>query len=72
MEHFRNLQIIQGVYFLLAYLDAGTGSLIIQVLIGIVAGGAVTVKLFWGKITRRFRRNKAPDEKLGKETEKPE
>ena len=34
----------------LAYLDPGSGSLIIQVLIGGLLGLLVAVKLYWGKI----------------------
>jgi len=37
-----------------AYLDPGTGSLILQSLIGAVAGALVTVKLYWVRIRRLF------------------
>ena len=33
-----------------AYLDPGTGSIIIQVVIGVAVGGLVTVKIFWSRI----------------------
>ena len=33
-----------------AYLDPGTGSLIIQLLLGAVAGALLGVKIFWKKI----------------------
>jgi hypothetical protein len=51
---------------MLAYLDPGTGSLILQVLVGGVAGALVTVKLWWARVTSIFRR------KPGKETPESE
>lgn len=44
------------------YLDAGTGSLILQVLIGGFAGVAVFVKYRWSAIRARFRREPESDE----------
>jgi hypothetical protein len=38
-----------------AYIDPGTGSLIIQVLIGVLVGGLVAAKIFWGRIKTFFR-----------------
>ncbi len=38
-----------------AYLDPGTGSLIIQVVIGVVVGGLATAKIFWKQITLFFK-----------------
>lgn len=40
----------------LAYLDPGSGSLLVQALVAGVAGAAVTVKIYWRRITSRFRR----------------
>lgn len=40
----------------LAYLDAGSGSLIVQAVIGGVAGVAVAAKLYWRRLVSRFRR----------------
>jgi hypothetical protein len=34
----------------LAYLDPGTGSIVIQALVGGVLGGLLVIKLFWRKI----------------------
>jgi hypothetical protein len=42
-----------------AYLDAGTGSMVIQLLLGGLAGLAVLVKLSWRRLRDRFR----PDQK---------
>jgi hypothetical protein len=39
-----------------AYLDPGTGSMIIQVLIAVVVGAAFAVKVFWKRIAAFLRR----------------
>ena len=44
-----------------AYLDPATGSMIIQGIIGAVAGLLIAVKLYWGKLTSFFSRNKKSD-----------
>jgi hypothetical protein len=33
-----------------AYIDPGTGSLMIQVLIGVLAGSAVAAKIYWARV----------------------
>ena len=38
-----------------SYLDPGTGSLIIQMLIGALVGGAVAAKVFWRRGAQRLR-----------------
>jgi hypothetical protein len=44
-----------------AYLDPGTGSMIIQMVIGAIAAGLLTLKFYWHKITTFFRdKKKAP------------
>lgn len=40
----------------LAYLDPGSGSLIVQAVVGGVAGAAVAAKLYWRRLVGRFRR----------------
>lgn len=42
--------------FVLAYLDLGSGSFIIQVIIASLLGGAVMIKAFWNQITGIFRK----------------
>jgi hypothetical protein len=42
--------------FVLAYLDLGSGSFIIQVLIATLLGSAVLIKTFWRQISAFFRR----------------
>jgi hypothetical protein len=46
----------------LAYLDAGSGSLIVQAVIAGAAGAAVAVKLGWQRIIGVFRRRPAEKE----------
>jgi hypothetical protein len=36
------------------YIDPGTGSFMVQVLIAMFAGAALTVKIFWKKIKKFF------------------
>ena len=44
-----------------AYLDPGTGAMILQVLLGGVAGMALVGKLYWHKLTGLFRARTAAD-----------
>jgi hypothetical protein len=44
-----------------AYVDPGTGGLILQLLLGGVAGALVIVKLYWEKLIGVFRRGKKAD-----------
>jgi hypothetical protein len=41
---------------LAGYLDPGTGSVILQAILGGVAAAAVTAKLWWHRVTSIFRR----------------
>ena len=45
----------------LAYLDPGSGSMILQILTGGVAAVAVTLRLYWNRI-KKFLRIKQDDE----------
>jgi hypothetical protein len=47
---------------ILAYLDPGSGSVILQGLLGGLAAVAVTFKLWWKRLTGLFRRDKEPAE----------
>jgi hypothetical protein len=38
-----------------AYLDPGTGSMLVQLLVGGAAAAAVTAKLYWHRILRLLR-----------------
>lgn len=42
------------------YLDPGSGSLIVQAIIGAVAAAGLTVKIFWHRILRALGLKKSP------------
>ena len=44
--------------FALAYIDPSAGGLLVQILLGGIAGIGVLVRLYWGKLTKYFRREK--------------
>lgn len=46
-----------------AYLDPGTGSIILQLLLGGVAGGLVIFKLYWVRLKSFFVRDEKPQNK---------
>jgi len=48
----------------LAYLDPGTGSMILQVVLGGMAAASVALKLYWQSIKSFFRRGTAPDSNI--------
>ncbi len=37
-----------------AYLDPGTGGMILQAIVGAIVGGLITLKLYWAKIKNYF------------------
>ena len=43
------------------YLDAGTGSMLVQMAVAGVAGAAVFAKVGWAKVTGPFRRKRSGD-----------
>lgn len=54
-------------FIFFAYLDPGSGSLIIQMVIGAVAAGLFTMKAYWKKIFSKFSRKRGktdPEQKL--------
>jgi hypothetical protein len=66
------MSVIKGLFYLTiirrtayAYLDPGSGSIIIQVVVAFLAGLIMLIKLYWGKIKLFFGRfsskNSAPD-----------
>lgn len=44
-----------------AYLDAGTGSIILQGIIATAVGGMVMVRLYWARISSLFSSKASPD-----------
>ena len=55
--------------FVYAYLDPGTGSYILQLLVACLVGGAFVIKMFWSRIQTFFRRLFSRGEKLEDETD---
>lgn len=59
-----SILILAGLIFLLstrnayAYLDPGTGSMLLQGLIGGIAGGLFAARLYWGKLKGFFARTR--------------
>jgi quinol-cytochrome oxidoreductase complex cytochrome b subunit len=47
-----------------AYLDPGTGSMIIQLVVGAIAAALFTLKLYWGRIKKFFSRDPSKTEKI--------
>ena len=49
-----------GVYFqsAFAYIDPGTGSMVVQVLIGAFVGVGVAIKVYWYKLKEKLIRKK--------------
>lgn len=56
---------------LLAYLDPGSGSMILQILAGGVAAVAVTARLYWDRILK-FLKIRKPEEETVAGTEQPD
>ena len=44
--------------FAMAYIDPSAGGLLVQILLGGIAGIGVLVKLYWGKLTKFLRKEK--------------
>jgi hypothetical protein len=48
-----------------AYIDPGSGSVLLQILLGGAAATAVGVKMSWRRLLRRFRVGKRDDKEVG-------
>jgi hypothetical protein len=56
---FVNVAIFVGLFMLIsdlsgelhAYLDPGSGSMLIQVILGVIVGGLALVRLYWQRLT---------------------
>ncbi|MCB0344979.1 MAG: hypothetical protein KDD66_07670 [Bdellovibrionales bacterium] len=55
-----------------AYLDPGTGSMLLQVLLAGLAGLAVAWKYLWKQVTRPFKRSSGENSSEAKPNEEPE
>ncbi len=49
-----NLPLMAVFLKILAYIDPGTGSIVLQALIATVVGAGIAVKLFWHRILKFF------------------
>lgn len=47
-----------------AYLDPGTGSLILQAVIGVIAGALMALRIYWGRIKSLFKRKNYGDSRF--------
>lgn len=52
-----------------AYIDPGTGSIILQAVLGAVLGIGIVVKTYWAKIVRVFKSGKNSDSNESQESE---
>ena len=48
------IALIQGIRPAHAYLDPGTGSLIVQGVLGAIAGATITIGLYWARLKNFF------------------
>jgi hypothetical protein len=60
-------EVVRQARVLLAYLDPGSGSFILQLLVAGILGGLVALRMYWSKIKARFTRKPedAPEDKPG-------
>ncbi len=67
-KSFRNLGIVTSLSFgflvsdAYAYIDPGSGSMIIQMIIGVLVGVGITVKIYWYKLKEKFFSIKSKEE----------
>jgi hypothetical protein len=59
---FCSLLVPQKAY---AYIDPGTGSIILQVVLGVLVAGLVSLKIFWSKIIGLFKKKFSRTQKNG-------
>ncbi len=57
-----DLSLIDHSFKALAYLDPGSGSYLLQLLIGGLLGGLIVIKASWGKIKSYFQRSSSDEE----------
>jgi len=74
-----DLSTLMVVHPICAYIDPGTGSMLLQIILGSVLASLVAIKLFWhqlkalaGRLVGRSSKKTQPPEKIGAETKRPE
>jgi hypothetical protein len=50
--HISDIPLLSVSLSILAYIDPGTGSIVLQALVASVVGAAIAVKLFWHRILK--------------------
>lgn len=53
--------------FAYGYLDPGTGSYVIQILVAMIAGAGFAIKIYWGKIRAMFSKEKPQEDNKDEE-----
>ena len=59
----QNMPLLSFIPHTLAYIDPGTGSIILQAIAAAIAGAAIIVRIYWHRLLRFFglRKNIKPD-----------
>jgi hypothetical protein len=57
--HFQLISLLSPILRPQAYLDPGSGSLLIQLLIAVLAGATAFIAIYWKKIKAFFKRSDA-------------
>jgi hypothetical protein len=60
-------KLARGSVTIIAYLDPGSGSLILQIIAGGLAAVAVTAKFYWRRLTRLLRIRRSAETEQGAE-----
>ena len=61
LTQLKKISVVPSIFYLTfpqtldAYLDPGTGSIILQVVIGVAVGGLFTITLFWHRVKSFFK-----------------
>jgi hypothetical protein len=55
--HFQLVTLLSPLLRPLAYLDPGSGSFILQLIIGAIAASGIVIKIYWKKIKGLFSRS---------------
>jgi len=61
---FLNIPLMSIILHVLAYIDPGTGSIILQAVAAAVAGAAIAAKFYWHRILKFFGHKKSFDSEI--------
>lgn len=62
-----SISLTSGMMKPLAYLDPGSGSYLLQLLIAAILGGVFALRVYWGRIKSFFRRGSNDEESDGEQ-----